>query len=75
MQSFVSTIILLHFLCLFTEECTQAEQLGAGTVLIESEISVCFWRTDGSGLDCLGHGSVSDHMHTKTQKVEITAGP
>lgn len=36
--------------CLFSEECTQAEQLGVGTVLIESELNVCCWRTDGSDL-------------------------
>lgn len=35
--------------CIFSEVCTQAEQLGVGTVLIESEESVCCWRTDGSG--------------------------
>lgn len=36
--------------CLFSEECTQAEQLGVRTVLIESEESVCCWRTDGSSI-------------------------
>lgn len=35
--------------CLFSKECTQVEQLGVGTVLIENEDGVC-WRTDGSGL-------------------------
>lgn len=27
--------------CLFSEECTQAEQLGVGTVLIENRESAC----------------------------------
>ncbi len=37
--------------CLFSEECTHAGQLGVGTLLIKSEQSVCWWRTDGSCLN------------------------
>lgn len=42
--------------CLLSEECTQAEQPGVGTVLIESEESACCWPSFG------GHDHVNDHI-------------
>lgn len=45
MQSLVSSLLPLHLLCLLSQECTQAEQLG---VSMGSRVSVCAAEeTDG----------------------------
>lgn len=46
MQSFVRTALLLHFLCLFTDECTPTEQLDIGAVLTKTKIYSCEYLED-----------------------------